>query len=290
MLDIQAIYLRDTVPPKMVRSVLAVAYETPTEGTPISAFVDGQQAIFLDNKNGKTYIVIPPAGSKKQSGWTVSLNIATAGGLTVRKGFSTEVKPKLTMLLAITISKTGTIAEVWVNSQSREFLQTSGDTVICEPPAVMETIESIEVLTDSPRLGTATGFTYTLPTNLRTVAGAQKLVFQFVKLLLTTQGSDLFHQAEGGNLQTIPGSKLELDGTGSLAAQILLAVNRTAAYMIGGQTLTSLPAAERLTKATIGSLIVDKNDPTSVTVSLRLENLAREAAVFNFLTKLAGGV
>jgi hypothetical protein len=272
----------------MVRGVLALSYETPTDGTPIEAFVDGQSTVFLNNKNGKTFIVVPPVGSK-QSGWSVALNIATAGGLIVRRGFGAESKPVLALLIAITIKKSGSIAEVWVNSQSRTFTQTSGDTVLCEPPDNLTSIDSIEVLTDSPTIGTATGFTYALQDNLKTVAGAQKLVFQFVKLLMTTQGTDLFHQAEGGNLQKIPGMPLEQDGAGSLGAQILLAVNRTTAYMIGGQTLTSLPAEERLTKATIGNLIYDRNDPTSVTVSLRLENLARESAVFNFLTKTAGG-
>jgi len=287
MLDIQAIYLRDTVPVKAVSGVLALEYETPAIGTPINAYIDGKPSVFLDNKKGKTYVVLPPT-SNKQGGWSYAFDVATAGGLTTRVGSSSLAKPVVTILISVAITKPGTVAEVWINSQSAAFIQISSATILCELPTT-DLLESIDVLTSAPGLGAVTGFTYNIVNNLQTVKGPQKLVFQFIKLLMTTQGSDVFHPLEGGNLQKIPGSLIELDGAGSLGSQILLAVNRTAAFMISGQVTSSLPPEERLTKASIGNLSIDANDPTSISVSLRLENLAREAAIFNFFTKLLGG-
>ena len=287
MLDIQAIYLRDTVPVKAVSGVLALEYETPNIGTPITAYIDGKESVFLNNGRGKTFVVLPPT-SNKQGGWAYAFDIAMPGGLVTRVGASSLTKPTLNILLSVSITKAGEVAEVWINSQTAAFVQVTNNMLLCELPTT-DPLESIDVLTSAPGLGAATGFTYSLVNNLQTVKGPQKLVFQFVKLLMTTQGSDIFHPLEGGNLQKIPGTLVELDGAGSLGSQVLLAINRTAAAIISGQVMSSLPPEERLAKASIGNISIDSNDPTNVSVSLRLENLAREAAAFNFLTKLLGG-
>lgn len=282
MIDVQTIYLREAATVRSIRAVAALMYPVPLEGTPTAVLVEDVQTSFILDGLGNILITLPP-GNTKAAGWSVAVEVALAGGITKRLGYSASTQPIVEGLLLVTVVKAATVVEVRMNATPVLFTTASATSVLCIVPAGVTTLTSIDVLTSTPSMAATSTFEYRVVPNLQTVRGIQKLVFQFVKLLQTTQGSDILHQAEGGNLLSIIGSNITLEGTGSVGARAMLSIDNVAAQIILAQSKRTVPAEERLAKATIGSVTVDPEDSTSVTIGLRIESFSRDVAIFNFL-------
>lgn len=282
MIDVQTIYLREAVTVRSIRAVAALLYPVPIEGTPTAVLVEGTQTNFILDGVGGVLITLPPDNTKA-SGWEVAVDVALANGITKRLGYAAGTQPVIEGLLLVTVVKAATVVEVRLNGVPALFTTASGTSVLCIVPAGVTSLSSVDVLASTPSMAATSSFEYRVVPNLQVVRGIQKLVFQFVKLLQTTQGSDVLHPAEGGNLSAIIGSNVTVEGTGSIGARAMLSIDNVAAQIILAQSKRPVPADERLAKATIGSVVIDPNDSTSVTIGLRIESFSRDAAVFNFL-------
>lgn len=280
MLDIQSIYLRRSVPVKAIRAIGVLKYPA-ADNTPLRVFVDGIETYFIVDAD-ESLILAVPSGLNKVAGWAITYEYATTSGARQLGGYLAEVAPTLEGAILVDVGS-GDIEGITINELEAKFVATSPGFALCLLPAGVDTISSISVVTSVAALSQASAFTYALSDNIRAVSGVQKLVFQFVKLLQTTQGSDILHPSEGGNLQKLVGNTFNTDGISSIGAQVMTLINNVSAQIIVGQSKAALPPEERLLRAAIGSVLVDPNDPSKVTVDLRIENMARQSAVFNFL-------
>lgn len=90
------------------------------------------------------------------------------------------------------------------------------------------------------------------------VSGVHKLVQRWVKLLLTTPGTDSFHPDHGGGLRSVLGAVVDPDEPGPLVACILAAVTRTTDQTVASQNTRRLPPDERLRRVDVLDLSFDR--------------------------------
>lgn len=116
----------------------------------------------------------------------------------------------------------------------------------------------------------------TIGTKVRRVAGVQRLVQTFIRHLLRTPGSNIFHPTSGGGLARMVGKNID----DHMAADVAVAIGIVKQYIIGVQTpVRSIPPSERLLSAEIADLATDPARATVyVTIILTSHSGARSAA------------
>lgn len=120
------------------------------------------------------------------------------------------------------------------------------------------------------------------PSN-RKVFGIGRLVQLFLKVLLTTPGSDIFHPAQGGGALRNIGQTFSKSSAGSLVGDFVIAVDATTKQIISMQARKSrLPRDERLLSAQVRSARFDASK-TALVVSVLLTSQAGTAATTNIV-------
>jgi len=120
---------------------------------------------------------------------------------------------------------------------------------------------------------------FTFGTRPKKVRGILRLMQTFLRILLRTPGSNIFHRRSGGGLTLRVGDNI----TSRTAADVAIAINTTRQYLIGVQTAErSIPPSERLLSAEILGLSADRqNTQVAVTVVLTSHAGARSAATIS---------
>lgn len=181
--------------------------------------------------------------------------------------------------IVITCPKLEGIDQVLFNGLlSPSFAVYSEHELIAEVPAVLEDA----IITDVAVLSSVASMTERSLVELGVGAriarqnGVQRLVQTFVRLLLRTTGSNIFHKTLGGSLRTGIGTTM----TQRVAADVALAIAGVRQQIIAAQTgNTAIPPSERLLSAEIASLTEDPAS-TSIfcTVILTAHDRQRSAA------------
>lgn len=113
------------------------------------------------------------------------------------------------------------------------------------------------------------------------VQGLAKMVQSFLCLLLSTPGSDAFHQEEGGGLGQMLGRGVNPDDRASFVTPIVASVGRVREQMQRSQTATRLPLDERLKDAVVQSVQFDRAR-NAIQIELSLASMAGHAASARF--------
>lgn len=117
----------------------------------------------------------------------------------------------------------------------------------------------------------------------RTVSGINRLVQLFVKVLLTTPGSDIFNPTQGGGALSHLGKTFSKDAAGSIVGDFVISVDNTVKQIIAMQSRKSrLPREERLLSAQVCSARFDASQ-TALIVSILLISQAGTAATANIV-------
>lgn len=159
-----------------------------------------------------------------------------------------------------------------------EFVVYKTTELIAQVPADFEdaVITDVAVLSANPSYTGKSLIELTLGTRVREISGKQRLLQNFVRLLLRTPGTNIFHKTSGGGLPKRIGAALD----DRIAADVAIAINNTKQYIIAAQTQErNIPQDERLLSAEIQGLTVDPtNASVYVTVVLTTHAGARSAA------------
>lgn len=175
------------------------------------------------------------------------------------------------------------VSAVRINGvNSPEFIVLSPTRVLAQIPNSQRSaaLDSVVVLTS--RVGTTptTMLSFEACTAGRMATGLVRLVQVFVKLLLTTPGSDLYRRNIGGGLYRLVGSVTSKDGA-SVRAKASIAVTNTSNQLTAIQTGdVRLSAEERLQSATLLSLSFDP-DSSTLALRIRLQSMAGSTADAN---------
>jgi hypothetical protein len=135
-------------------------------------------------------------------------------------------------------------------------------------------ITQIVVLTDKESFTNTALYFYELA-GLKSVSGPKKLVFQFIKLLMTTPNSDVFEKHLGGGLQKFAGSVS--DNPHAALALVAQAIMRVGDQIRTSQRNSRLPNNEKLQVVEILSIDFSKGDRTSIEAGIRVTTKSRES-------------
>lgn len=158
--------------------------------------------------------------------------------------------------------------------ESRELLVAEGPETLgtAKVESVM-VINSTFTLTDSSLVRLSLGRTPT--------SGLIRLMQLFVKILLTTPGSDIFNPGSGGGLKQFVGRVVNDANEGDITGLFLRAVSQTRNQILSMQASNaSIPADEKLASARVVSVTFDKNTST-LRGRVALSSLAGKAALVN---------
>jgi hypothetical protein len=132
---------------------------------------------------------------------------------------------------------------------------------------VQATITDVSVLSANLTLTDRSIVEFTLGTRIKSVSGVQRLMQVFLRHMLRSPGSNIFHPRSGGGLRKRVGTIFD----DSVTADVALAVSSTRQYIISAQSSDrTIPPSERLMSAEIvGMRPVVEAGSLFVTVSLR---------------------
>jgi hypothetical protein len=145
-------------------------------------------------------------------------------------------------------------------------------------PLTDAVITEVLVLSASATMTHRSMIEFTVGTRVNKINGTQRLLQTFIRMLLRTAGSNIFHKQLGGSIYTRVGSNID----SRLAADIAVAITNTKQQIIAVQTpVASIPKSERLLSAEIAGLTPDEaNTTVYVTVVVTSHTQQRSAATF----------
>ena len=160
-----------------------------------------------------------------------------------------------------------------VNGEESAFNVLSKERILVTVPKHLEErpIQSVDIFLDVAAISVSSSlFEFGFTRRLTTVNGRAKLLGQFIKVLLTTRGSDIFEPMIGGDLQKWPGRNFNSAVPEGLVALTTLQILSAAEAFIKQQSPLQLPADEKLLTVDVMSVETSPVDSTMVNVRLKL--------------------
>jgi len=153
--------------------------------------------------------------------------------------------------------------EVQINeTKSPSFIIANSKTIIAQVPAgqVKSNIRSVSVLSSDFTATFRSKISFRFGDNPTMASGLKAMMQTFLKVLLTTPGTDSFAQRVGGNALKNLGSSFDISQTSSVVSDFTIAVSRTAAQIRTIQSKqTRLADDERLLSANVLHVRFDPN-------------------------------
>jgi hypothetical protein len=161
---------------------------------------------------------------------------------------------------------------------SPSFAVFSANQLIAQVPDVLDEaiITDVMVLSSVASMTQRSLIEFGVGTRIARQSGVQRLIQNFVRLLLRSTGSNIFHKTLGGSL----GGSVGHNVTSRVAADVAIAIASVRQQIIAAQTPHSnIPAAERLLSAEIAGLTEDPaNASIYCTVVVTTHDRQRSAA------------
>ncbi len=149
---------------------------------------------------------------------------------------------------------------------SPEFVVASKTSLVVQVPDAMatETITDVAGRSATPSFSERSLIEFTIGSRIRKLTGTQRLVQNFVRLLLRTPGSNIFHPTAGGGLLQRVGGLVD----SITAADIAVAITNTKPFILAERAQErNIPAEERLLSAEIAGMVPD---PASASIYVTL--------------------
>jgi len=174
--------------------------------------------------------------------------------------------------------------DVLVNGQTRPFIILSKRYVVATLPQTAKDLETVDVVVGESRLSRSMFFRYTLSADPTAHSGNFKAVSQFIRVLLSSEGSNTFRpRAPAGSLRSLLGSTTPASNRQAFLAKLALRIATTSGKFIAAQMQLNIPPAERISRVDLADVSFNPNDPTEATVSLRIVTFDQETAIFGLL-------
>lgn len=136
---------------------------------------------------------------------------------------------------------------------SPEFIIVDKQTIYAQIPDGVGTVRTVSVISNNfSTTQPASKILFELGNKTQKITGLLKLMQLFIKVLLQSPGSDIFHPSMGGGLQEMVGRITSTKRSDRLLAQITQAIDQTKSQIRRVQMNTpGLPLTERLLSATL---------------------------------------
>lgn len=160
--------------------------------------------------------------------------------------------------------------------RSPEFAVLDAQTLIAQVPdnLLEETIYDVLVLSSNFTLTDRSFIELGLGSRIRKVSGILRLLQIFIRNLLRTPGTNIFHPTLGGGVLRVVGQNI----TDNSVADVAVAIRKTTADIIARQSqIREIPPSERLLSAEISNFYADQPTGT-VFVTVTLQNHSGQTA------------
>lgn len=193
----------------------------------------------------------------------------------VEKMFLPELGSALPSIIRLTGENFDRATDVIINGVTVQFSILSRTMVLATLPITLAraTITSLQVLNDRENFSNTSMFSFEFGKHLDIISGLNKVIAQFIKVLMTTPGSDSFDKTLGGGLQKLPGSTSRAPYA-ALTKVALMLVN-TAVSIQQRQFNLSIPNEEKLQSVEVLYIDFVKGDTTSIDVKIKVNTLAK---------------
>lgn len=165
---------------------------------------------------------------------------------------------------------------------SPNFVVNSVTSITAEVPAIWltATITDASVLSSQITMTARSLVQFMFGTRPKKASGITRLMQTFLRLLLRSPGSNIFHPRAGGGLLKRIGSNISDKAT----ADIAIAVGNTKSYLLSVQSPErNIPPSERLLSAEITGVSADLQH-TSISVTIVLTNHAGQRSAATMTT------
>lgn len=203
---------------------------------------------------------------------SADLHIVQLQGL--RRIYGVDMSPSGKLLLRG--SRLSDAVGVRINGVTTEtFTVLSPNLIEVDAPAgaVLHEVDVLTAATD----GASGRMSFLLGRTPRKVQGLSKVVQQFVTLLLTTPGSDIFHPRRGGGLLSVLKGSLHPQHKETYTAPVMAAFTRAQRQMQADQVRLQLPPEERLASVSVTHVSFEPKS-SAVSVSALFESAAGRQA------------
>lgn len=196
-----------------------------------------------------------------------------------------EYAPGVTPLsLLITGERLDQANQVMVNDiEAPQFVVVSPSRLLVQVPTSERAsgLRKIAVIANVPAVNRRSLLHFEISSSIRGIAGLEKLVQAFCRLLLQTPGTDRFRPAEGGGLLKIVGRNVAKGDAKNLQASVVGAVSRTRDQLLSRQGANRrIPPDERLLTATAEAVGFDAST-TTLSARISLSAVSGQLAVAN---------
>lgn len=309
MKDLQAVFIRDIAILNQINFIAVLRIELDSTDGVSGVTVNGIDTKFIRQFGGKVLYARIPSGASQLSVSNVSIKrdyISDTGTQTVTEtlDLGSSILDYLTSADPLSdenpaqVSFYGGILQVRgddfskaykvkVNGTDVPFTIVSKTEIMCGIPDIAPGIDQVDVITTSKTISRRTYFEYMVGNDVQAVMGTQKLVQQYVKLLMTTKGTDIFFPGRGGDLQTFVGTNFAANNATTVIAQVTLKAVQAGLEMTMIQSAAGIPEDERLSTVQVLGMETDPADPTIMQISLRLNTFGGASAQFS---TILGGV
>lgn len=285
MVDLQSIYIRDVVKLFDIDFVTMIKVVDEDLSALTGVTVNGIAVGHISTIGGVLYVALP-AGLFIDQVSSVRLvrSVATSdGSYEVTDLVSPSQISADSGLLKVTGEDFSKVASVRVNRQEVDHVVIDGSTLYSTLPTEAKFLESIDVISSSNSINRTSFFEYLIGSNPNTVSGPSKMVFQFLKVMMTTPGTDIFKPDMGGNLQNWVGQRLSLANPQALVAKTILNVSNVAKQMSAQQLIAKVPPEERIADVQILDVGFDEASPDVMELDIRIRSYSQQTAIFSLM-------
>ncbi len=287
MLDLKTVYLRNALQLRDLQLLATLRLIAPPSGTPMSVSIDGFDSPFIVAADGTLLAVRPGAVGPQLSGWRVRVTVREDDGAVRVLAYDESGVLELVAALQVSVDNTATVVDILLNNASTKYAVISSTVLAVEVPPGTKQLGALTILAETQQLTQVSMFEFVWSKQPTMTSGLAKVLAQFLKVLLTSPGSDLARPTIGVGLRQVLGKMVPNNNAASILAVVTQYVANAALQVTQSQTGGRIPASEHLLQAQIVELGLDPNDPTKLHLALSL--LTLDGAQTTFGLSLATG-
>lgn len=283
MLDVQAVFIRDVVKLHGIDFVTMMRVDDVDVAGIDGVTVNSSPVKFIVTAAGVLYAALPAGLFFEQVAAIRIHRTAAAGGVDGVELVDLSRATTDSGLLEVLGEDFTKVSSVRVNKNPVDHVVVDHGTLYCTIPPGLKYLDSVDVISTSKTVSRTSFFEYMLGDSVKLTSGSAKMSFQFIKLLMTTQGSDVFNKDIGGNMQHWVGQKISLGNPYALIAKTVVAVTTLGASMAASQLRANLPPEERLVSVQVTDVGFNQAKPDVLNLSIKLTSAAQQAALISLM-------
>jgi len=192
---------------------------------------------------------------------------------TVEEMYPFVLKESLPIILSLSGQNFKRATDVIINGFSVQFRVLSDKTMLATLPSSLAnaSLTSLTVLTNRATFTNNSLYLFQVGDTFSVESGINKAIAKYIKVLLTTPGTDTFDPTLGGGLLQIPGTSMKAPY--AFLTKVAMVLTMVAEDIRSREFNLNIPASEKLQSVDILHIDFARGDPTSLDVKIKINTL-----------------